>query len=291
MTANRCAFCGVAAPLTKEHILRNKFNQTFDGKVGPKFLTIYHRGEDGQTERDITSQGLPYGSTVKVVCATCNNGWMNDLENDVEADLVRLIRGHYLKFTPAERDTLARWTTKTALMRQFQNHPSIQLQPHGPAFRATMTGHPPGSWTYAAPIYETEHPLTRSVRVRTKPTDPASSPLDVLLTTIQIRNLLLQSVISLDDGTAQYVDQTLRSHTFHRFVQVFPVADTIDWTRTPVLNAQEFYSAGEKFAQVLMDDMDSPLKPFFDSVPAATTPFSDAQPEASEPATDRTPQA
>ncbi|KQR26103.1 hypothetical protein ASF76_02225 [Microbacterium sp. Leaf151] len=251
--------------MTKEHILRNKFNKTFDGKVGPKVLTVSHRGEDGQTERDIESRGLPYGSTVKVVCADCNNGWMNDLENEVESDLLRLIGGQYLEFTPEQRNTLARWTTKTALMRQFQNDPSVQLQPHSPVFQAAMSGHPTGSWTYAAPIYWTEHPWMRSVRIRTVATTAGGSDLDMLLTTIQVRRLLLQSVVSLDDVTAQYVDATLAPLTFPRFARVHPTGDPIDWARTPVLNAQEFFSASEKFAQVLMDDMDSPLKPFFDS--------------------------
>ena len=50
------------------------------------------------------------------VCAACNNGWMNDLENLAKPILISLIEGKrfFGDLQQRERYTLARWTLKTA---------------------------------------------------------------------------------------------------------------------------------------------------------------------------------
>lgn len=53
---------------------------------------------------------------VRAVCRWCNNGWMNDLDCDVETIVVPLIRNTPSKPAEAERILLARWATKVALL-------------------------------------------------------------------------------------------------------------------------------------------------------------------------------
>ncbi len=53
---------------------------------------------------------------VKVVCATCNNGWMSRLENDAQSLLQRLMADERFDLSEPEQELLALWTTKTMLL-------------------------------------------------------------------------------------------------------------------------------------------------------------------------------
>ncbi|MDA0181471.1 hypothetical protein OJ997_14295 [Solirubrobacter phytolaccae] len=54
----------------------------------------------------------------KVVCESCNNGWMSALEVDAQTLVTSLMRGTPQTLRPAEAAVLARWGAKTALMFQ-----------------------------------------------------------------------------------------------------------------------------------------------------------------------------
>lgn len=62
-----------------------------------------------------SGQGL---DTVVGVCASCNNGWMSDLEATFQSVFTKSILGQAATFTSADLTTLAHWATKTALMLQ-----------------------------------------------------------------------------------------------------------------------------------------------------------------------------
>jgi hypothetical protein len=51
----------------------------------------------------------------KVVCLSCNNGWMNDLENRARPTLKEMISGSGVSLTPDEQRDVATWAAKTAM--------------------------------------------------------------------------------------------------------------------------------------------------------------------------------
>ena len=121
-TARRCVFCGASEP-TREHVLRKKFQRTLD-RTAPENLSFTHDrttafGNISSSKR--AYRGIPFELTVKAACAECNNGWMNDLENAVETDLLDMIAGRHLSLNADRARNLARWVLKTALMRQLIN--------------------------------------------------------------------------------------------------------------------------------------------------------------------------
>jgi hypothetical protein len=65
---------------------------------------------------------------VKVVCATCNNGWMAALEAELKPLLQDLMRCETTLLTPVKQRRLATWVFKTALMIQKAN-PGVPVIP------------------------------------------------------------------------------------------------------------------------------------------------------------------
>lgn len=63
---------------------------------------------------------------VRVVCATCNNGWMNNLEEGVRSFLPALIRGGAVRLDNDDQHALAAWSLKTMLMYQHTHRPKDQ---------------------------------------------------------------------------------------------------------------------------------------------------------------------
>jgi hypothetical protein len=65
--------------------------------------------------------GRPQDLTVKVVCKTCNNGWMASLEAQVMPVLRRLESGEPTVLGREDAVVLATWATKTAMMYQYND--------------------------------------------------------------------------------------------------------------------------------------------------------------------------
>jgi hypothetical protein len=58
----------------------------------------------------------PFTTTVKMVCATCNNGWLSELEGAARPVITPLIRGESRRLPPGDQALIAAWTCKTALV-------------------------------------------------------------------------------------------------------------------------------------------------------------------------------
>lgn len=105
-----CAFCGSAAPLTREHV----FGQ-WVRKLGLDDSPAEHVA--GPLNRLPRHMGLqpPYRQTVKSFCASCNNGWMSQLEVVAQRVLSPFILGESGTIAIEDQATIALWTQKTAL--------------------------------------------------------------------------------------------------------------------------------------------------------------------------------
>lgn len=108
--ADPCAFCGSTEPLTREHV----FGQ-WVSKIGLDLSPVQHRaGPLNGIPRDMGEQP-PFRQTVKSFCASCNNGWMSDLEATAQRVLTPLILGEATTIEPADQGAVAMWVQKTAL--------------------------------------------------------------------------------------------------------------------------------------------------------------------------------
>ncbi len=108
-TTRRCVFCG-GERLTREHVWPQWIVAAIRQHVGPGPIRV---ARPGDTPYDVPELDV----AVRMVCATCNNGWMSSLETGVRPALEPMILGRLpVLLTPAMQALLARWAFKTALM-------------------------------------------------------------------------------------------------------------------------------------------------------------------------------
>lgn len=71
----------------------------------------------------------PFQMTVKNVCKTCNNGWMEGLEQVAQRVLTSLILGEPGRIHQADQGAVAAWLQKTALVAMFVSSADDREQP------------------------------------------------------------------------------------------------------------------------------------------------------------------
>jgi hypothetical protein len=70
---------------------------------------------------------LPFREDARIVCETCNGGWMSDLEKATQPVLERPIRREASTFGTPHQTILATWALKTALV--FQASQNVRIAP------------------------------------------------------------------------------------------------------------------------------------------------------------------
>ena len=122
MSGTGCIFCGATgatAKITREHTFSNWINEVLTPEVvGPEISferSILHGAGAGTVNSWPASQVASH--TLRAVCATCNNGWMAELEGQVRLLIEPMIRGYKASLTVEQQITVATWATvKTAVL-------------------------------------------------------------------------------------------------------------------------------------------------------------------------------
>lgn len=105
----RCLFCD-GLPLTREHVLP-EWLQEWSGKgIGEHSISL---GDERKT-----FSAPPFSTTLKAVCAQCNNGWMSRLEASAKNQLKGLIVGQGRTVETFNQPILATWAYKTTLLQE-----------------------------------------------------------------------------------------------------------------------------------------------------------------------------
>jgi hypothetical protein len=121
----RCIFCGDAnGKRSKEHWLRKAFANQLPGV---RSLTYSHFC-NGELEVTAPRPHSQFEITLNIVCRSCNQGWLNDLENEVGPTLQLLLSGHISTITADDLRRVAFWAYVRAILR-------THLSPHGRAPR------------------------------------------------------------------------------------------------------------------------------------------------------------
>lgn len=106
-----CAFCESSANLTGEHVFG-----AWLGRLDLPQEPSPHRA--GPLNRSPREMGVtkPFNQTVRNICASCNNGWMSNLEAVAARALSPLILGSGDEIASHDRPLIAAWAQKTALV-------------------------------------------------------------------------------------------------------------------------------------------------------------------------------
>ena len=104
----KCLFCQEEKTLTLEHVLPNWLSTLY-----PQNTMVINEFTGGSNK--IWPSKI-FQHKAKVVCASCNNGWMSDLESKTEPIIKRMIKLERMLMDKNTQDTLAFWSQKTVLM-------------------------------------------------------------------------------------------------------------------------------------------------------------------------------
>jgi hypothetical protein len=113
-----CVFCHADGTLSREHVYPRWPKPLF-----PDFgeADYVRRLVSAASEEEHLRPGKLFDVVVRDVCADCNNGWMADLESQVQPALTSMVLDRPRVLTAPEQHTLATWATKTMLMLQCSN--------------------------------------------------------------------------------------------------------------------------------------------------------------------------
>ncbi len=123
-----CIFCG-GSRLSREHIwpdwLRNYV---------PRDMTSHTQGHAvigklGTTTKAKTLSGDPRSRRLRVVCESCNNGWMSQLQERIKPILVPLLKGESVRLRRSAQIALATWSTMFAMVAEYVFPDSVVSPP------------------------------------------------------------------------------------------------------------------------------------------------------------------
>lgn len=147
----RCIFCG-GPGLTKEHVLPDWLKAIF-----PRQPTDTHT-HGNAAYIDLPSVGyVPLPSRrrrqgqvgtrqVRVVCRSCNGGWLSRLEKETKPLLTQLIHGRRFTLQPDDQRLVASWIAKTCMTAEYIEPNEVSI-PQSERTSISHTLEPPPHWS------------------------------------------------------------------------------------------------------------------------------------------------
>lgn len=148
--AARCIFCG-GRPTNREHVLA-RWLSLLVVQPGRRMYVEVDRPGAPTTRREPLKV---FDLIAKQICASCNAGWMADLEGSVRPLISPMVQGQRVVLPPDAQNQIARWTIKTAVMARYVQSPPelatpemlqwLRDQPSAPPYSAVWLGRFAGS--------------------------------------------------------------------------------------------------------------------------------------------------
>lgn len=115
-----CIFCG-NGNLTKEHLLPKWMQNYFSSTGGNHVIT---RADGSKYEY----KEKTFGRTARIVCESCNSGWMSSLEGEIESLLGPIISNKaptiMVGLSAYEKSMIAHWVAKTMTVLEYAGNAS-----------------------------------------------------------------------------------------------------------------------------------------------------------------------
>ena len=107
----RCLFCGVQSKLTREHLWPEWLGKLRSNPGDPLEAVV--------TDHDIGNRRWPMTSLdmkVRMVCVTCNSGWMSVMEGAAKPLVTKMLTGATTELLVHDQLVLARWAVLKAII-------------------------------------------------------------------------------------------------------------------------------------------------------------------------------
>ena len=129
--AKPCIFCGCVGRMTKEHIWPRWFGKLLVKKSGASYVADSFVGEGkGPVSRSSNTERQGDLTTMKfrVVCKSCNSGWMSDLEQKAKPIILSQF-GNPSPLSREEATILSKWVVMKVMVAEFAQ-PNTLLTPN-----------------------------------------------------------------------------------------------------------------------------------------------------------------
>jgi hypothetical protein len=116
MSKRKCIFCSEEGDLSREHIFPQWLLREFNISKS-KLLMVHNNFGVNVSERKLTFNNFVNG----LVCKTCNNGWMSQLEDKVKETLNSLMNFELrsVDLLKEKHKDIAKWAIKTAMVLNY----------------------------------------------------------------------------------------------------------------------------------------------------------------------------
>ena len=237
-----CIFCGADAD-SREHLFPDWLNDLIivDGADAHHFLIL---GGELAEQRQYGARNVA-SQTAKVVCRSCNNGWMSTLESDAKPSLGRMIANGKTRLNVRQQLIVARWAIKTAMVAesaQYGENCFTQDERH-----LTRDGNIPIRPRVSLAAYDMSEPnATRYTRGLGVVNRAGEFFADFYAHTIQIGHLVLsvRGTPTFRAADNRSLDTVARPRLIE--IPVWPPVEACEWPPNHVMAEEEFleYSGG-----------------------------------------------
>ena len=221
-----CVFCG-GSDLSKEHFWPEWASDLLPESGAHKIMRAVGDGPM-QTHRD--RQGGAKTIKLRVVCRSCNHGWMRDLEDAARPILTPLIVGNPIVLGVEDQKVLAEWIALKVILLEQSNKPEVVITqaertafcenrtiPANMRIRLAICGE--GSWRSATVRTSTwVSPLSKFTSVK--------PGMNVQVSTVGVGDLLIHSSICNSPGFD--IDEVVPVN--ERIYRLWPLSgDELNW--------------------------------------------------------------
>ena len=251
-----CIFCNGDGKISKEHVfaewLRDYFPRYSERTHKSAFISwMDESGPSAPVDRRSKHQGHLGTKKLRVVCSTCNGGWMSNLEGCAKSALPPLMAGQRCNITEGGQKLLATWAAKTAMVAERLLPETDITQPE----RAWLMDHqcPPDNWYVWISAYQGRDwrelgILQSRVGLSETPVSrPSEAPYYGQATTFVVGHVLF-CVVS---GSSPYLKEVLPGRDANGLIQIWPqlAPRLILWPPATVFGDEEAYAISDFFGK------------------------------------------
>jgi hypothetical protein len=152
--ARKCIFCNEPG-VTETHIFPDWLNRFLSGFTD-RTLSFRHEGDPLEEEpiaSDIKQkQGSLFSQKPHLACDVCNNGWMNEFEDEVLKFIKPILRGEEVALTNDQTKSLAGWLTLIGILSHYMDGSFRDNLPVSASERSFLKKYriPPDHWSIVA---------------------------------------------------------------------------------------------------------------------------------------------
>jgi hypothetical protein len=263
----KCVFCN-GTGLTKEHIfsdwLKTLLTRTADYGVLYRQNQIDPSGRETLRTASDRESGSVHSRRVRVVCRSCNIGWMSDMVKFAKPVSAMMIDGTATSLDRTQMTALASWVTLASMMAEFSVTKEQRIERIIPADDLDYIRQhhrPPPTWVVFLGRYDgrTWGPI-RFHRHRYYPYAPESTtpiveqrlkPFRFQVTTYNLEHLLVQTFCTQDSTMASLYNDCPRPASL---IRIWP-PDLLDaqWPAGPALDDGEAQHLADEFYEAVQD--------------------------------------